>query len=1221
MTTLPLFEGEGLAPRPRDGGPELTPEQREAVERRDGPLFVHAGAGSGKTRVLVERFVRAVLEDGVAPERMLAITFTEKAAAELRARIRERLLSMGEREHARAAESAWISTVHGFCSRLLRAHALTAGVDPDYRVLDEHLAERLAGQAFEAALEDFVAGEQEGRGRRLELVAAYGPDRLEQALRAVHATLRSRGEREPRLPRRPAPAPGRLAEARERLGRAVAAARSRLDDEDDPGRQVRAATEQLERCGVMLDSLPEGASPDPLELRELVVKRGNARTLRGAAFDVLEETHAACLALCADERATGDLRLLDELLEGFGRRYAGLKAARGALDFDDLELIVRDLLRARPALRERVRERFVHVLVDELQDTNRLQNELFDLVSDGNLFTVGDELQSIYRFRGAEVEVFAERREAAGPAGGAVSLLANFRSDPEILAVLGSAFAPVFGDAFAPLEPAQASFPWRPDPPPVELIAVDRDGGRWADALRRDPQAFGAAMRGLPPWRAAEARLLAARIHELIAAGEHAPGEVAVLVRSWTDVDRYARALAERGVATYVAGAGGYWNGREVGDLRAYLAALANPHDEEALVSVLGSPLVGASLDALALLGMGSRRGRGLWPVLEEAFADPEERSSDGAELAAALPAPDRDRIAGFVRSLREERGEVPRRSLAALVERAISASGYDRAVLALPGGERRLANLRKLKRLARQFEAAEGRDLRGFLDLISGREESASREGEAPLEGEALDAVRLMTVHAAKGLEFPVVCVADLGRGDPCASRLLRVAPDGRVGLRVPDPNGGSLETLDGPVLRGEEERAEEGEEQRLLWVAATRAERRLIVSGGLDLDKMRGAGSGAPMDWLAPALVPELAEEVRAGRHEGVSTRVAAGRRGRVQWQVVTASRLDDGLWAPARRPGGDAEARRTTGLAPASENREAPAEGSLPLAPPRALPLRMSYSALESYRRCGYRFYLERHLGIPATEAARSLDSARAERASGLDARTRGAVAHELLERIDLRRPTPPSTEQVAARLEAHGATPSPGDLDDLRRLFAGFVDSPLRARMARADGVRRELPFAFELGLGVESPGGSPEHSSPSLLVEGVLDVHGWEGEGALVIDYKSDHVAPGDDLEALCAESYSNQRLVYALAALRARAQWVEVAHLFLERPDEPVGVRFSAGEAPELERRLRALLGDMLAGRYEPSPTPHAGLCAGCPGRQALCSWPPERTSASAPGR
>jgi ATP-dependent exoDNAse (exonuclease V) beta subunit len=1243
MTTLPLFslDEEAVAPaaqavpaaldaRP---APELTPEQREAVERRAGSLFVHAGAGSGKTRVLVERFVRAVVEDRASVDRMLAITFTEKAAAELRERIRARFLEVGERDHARAVDSAWISTIHGFCSRLLRAEALSAGLDPEYRVLAEHEAERIAADAFNSALEEFMDG---ARGAdRVALVAAHGPDRLGQAIRLVHAEMRGRGERRPALPQPVAPDAQGLRRAHERLAAAVRRATDSLAGESQPGLQVRAALDRLERCAGGLDRPDPDAAFDPSELKGLAIRRGNARALRGPVFDELEEAHGTCLDLCGRERAVRDLRLLDELLGLYGERYEKLKTERSALDFDDLELHARDLLRRRPGLRERTRERFDHVLVDELQDTNRLQSDILDLIVDDNLFTVGDDLQAIYGFRGADVAVFGARRDAARADRREVRLSESFRAHPDILAVLNASFESGLSPGFAPLRPAPTDGPRRvspvPDPPGrtpggparVELLVVDRDNARWADALVGQSDPFGAAMRGAPPWRAAEARLLAKRIDELLVAGEFAPADVAVLLRSWSDVGRYEQALAERGVATYVAGGGGYWSAQQVGDLRAYLATLANPRDEEALVSVLASPLVGVSLDALALLRLrAGRRGR-LWDALETAFAPGEAARRDEPvdDLASAVPDADCELLRAFVERLVAERREAPRHSLPELVERAVTASGYDSVVVALPGGERRLANLRKLKRLAREFEAVEGRNLRAFLDNVDRRGLAAAREGEAPLEGEGIDAVRLMSIHAAKGLEFPLVCVGDLGRADPTETPLLRVAADGRVGLRLPDPDGGGIDALDAPALREEATRAERAEERRLLWVAATRAEQRLILSGALDLETPRDNGGSPAMEWLGPALVPDLRDAHGAGEGGGLCVRSWEGRESSVAWCALSPSRLGEILPAADRAPT-DASAASVVRLAPPAAHAASPPEVAPPssLAPrrwttPRASTggeiTRISYSALESHRRCGYRFYLERRLGL-STEDLSGAGGARTAQLDPAGALTRGSVAHELLERLDARRPAAPRRDAVAARLRARGAAASADDVDDLVRLVEGFISSPLRARLARARSVRRELPFAFPLEL---PPAGG---DARSVLVEGSIDALCEEGEGLLVVDYKTDRLARGADLEAVCAEAYSTQRLVYALAALRGGAPRVEVAHVFLERPNEPVLARYERAEGEELEAHLAVMVDGLVAGRYEPSATPSRDLCRGCPGRAALCSWPPEWTGAPA---
>src|SRR5204863_5799135 len=198
-----------------------------------------------------------------------------------------------------------------------------------------------------------------------------------------------------------------------------------------------------------------------------------------------------------------------------------------------------------------------------------------------------------------------------------------------------------------------------------------------------------------------------------------------------------------------------------------------------------------------------------------------------------ALPARDREPVGAFVRRFAEERRAAPRMSLETLIDRAVTASGYDRHVLSLAGGGRRMANVRKLMRLAREYESESGRDLRGFIDYVDERELLAAREGEAPLEGEGLEAVRLMTVHAAKGLEFPVVCVADLGREGRGDDGPLQVSPDGRVGLQVASLGGGSHSALRMDEIKAEQEEQAEQAERRSFYVGMTRAESRLTVSG----------------------------------------------------------------------------------------------------------------------------------------------------------------------------------------------------------------------------------------------------------------------------------------------------------------------------------------------------------------------------------------------------
>jgi ATP-dependent helicase/nuclease subunit A len=1135
---------------------ELTPEQRRAVERRDGSLLVRAGAGTGKTTVLVERFVLAVTEDGVEVEQVLAITFTEKAAAEMRSRVRSRFLALGRREDARAAESAWISTIHGLCARILRAHALSAGIDPAFRVLDELEAERVAADAFDGALEEFM-----GVGAdpdRVEMVAAYTPDRLRDMVRTAYSHLRSRGERRPRLEESLPPRP---AGERERLDAAASAALAELAVAPG-GVSVELAIESIEARGP--------------------IKAGNARALSTEACEEYRDAFAAYSALEVAEREHRDHTMLRVLLELYGDRYAASKRERSGLDFEDLELVSRDLLAGDEGLREAYSSRFEHVLVDEFQDTNRLQNELLGLLAHDNLFRVGDENQSIYRFRNADVGVFHEHWQEAREAGRAESITVNFRARGEILDAVDLAFERTWGDGFEPLREAPGSRgPAAPVEPCVDLLVVDRGRDAWKELCERgDP--FGEALHGAPPWRAAEARLLAKRVDELTRGGPWSYGDVVILFRATTTIGPLERALDERGIPVHVVGGRGYWGQQQVADLRHWLAALANPLDGLALFSVLASPLGGLSLDAVALIGLHARRaGWDPWRMVRE----PTE------ELEESLPEEDRRRLARFVARFEAERRIAGQVSLETLIDRAVTLTGYDRHLLALPGGTRRMANVRKLMRMAREYEADEGRDLRGFIDAVAERDVVQAREGEAPLEAEALDAVRMMTVHRAKGLEFPVVCLADLGKDGRDDDGQLRISEDGSVGLRLANLGGGAVDSTKLAQIKAEGKRAAEEEERRIFYVAVTRAQEHLVLSGATDLAKRPDPAELAePMRWIWRGFCARLPAEGATGLH--VDTR--EGREVGVSWTLLTPATLDEVLPPADRAPAPVEVDEQPTYEQPLLELGLPPA--------PRALAVsRLSYSGLEDYRRCGYRFFLERTLRLAKVDPPRGEEPL----APGMSPLLRGSVVHELLERLDFERPEVPSDADVVAAIELHGVEALPDDVADIRAMLERVAGSELRERIAAARRVRTELPFAFTLA--------PPGAGGRSLLINGVVDVLADEGARTLVVDWKSD---PLGELEpdALVRASYSTQRLIYALAGLRAGAEVVEVAHCFLERPDEPAVALYESADAERLERELLGLAQGVVEGRFQPSAEPHFSLCADCPGRAALCVHEPELT-------
>ena len=1114
----------------------LTPEQEQAVARRGEALLVSAGAGSGKTSVLVERFVRAVCEDGVSPGRILAITFTDRAAGELRERVRSRLLERREREAARDTEAAFVSTFHGFCTRLLRAHALLAGVDPQFQILDEGLAARVRERAFALAHGRFLAGE---RQPAVDLVAAYGADRLRTMLWRTYAEQRSRGHNRPRLP-----------------------------------------------------SL--------------------AGSTVGGGGDAAGSDEGDAWRACA---------LLDELLGGFADAYQQLKRSRGAVDFDDLELRALELLRSQQRVRAAWSERFELVMVDEFQDTNPRQLAILRALERGNLFTVGDELQSIYAFRDADVSLFRARRAELAARGATVELARNFRSAASLLAVINAVFAARLADSYTPLV-AGGEQPLRDASegsraPAVELLLTNKRGWNGNGDLDRE-RAGAAAGAGAAPWRQAEASALAERVAEIVTGREARAGEVVVLLRALGDIETYERALQDRGLQT-LATAGRFWGRQQVGDLLTYLRALANPLDELALYGTLACPLAGVSSDGLLIIARAAQaRCESVWTTLDAGFEQLRARLCDG----------DGERLARFREWFACERRIAPARSISRLIERALDGGGYEAHVRGLDAPDQRMANVHKLLRLARRFEASEGRELRGFLDHVAHQEALASGpEADAPVAGVEPDAVRLMSIHAAKGLEFEVVCIADLGRAQNLSVPDLLV-DDERVGLRLASVERAETKpALAFAELCEERQRAQAEEEERILYVAMTRARERLLLSAAVSFERWPEPRPGAPaISWLGPVLAPQLPELVRThAQCPGeplIEVALAGDADARVRCRLNTAQ-LRSATAAPAgpREPpqqglpgagSADAHGHVGAGAGQHAHPSRVPQEPDVAGAPgptPFEEGASLSYTSLTELRRCAYRFYLERVLGL---EEKRAAARGRAGRA-GLDPRARGAVVHRLLEAADFWRPSSPSPAQVRAAARELGVRATREQCEEMASLVAAATAASATsaggpgARLAAAESVRREHSFAFSLGA-----------SAP--LLTGVIDVLARESSGELlVVDYKTDRVGDEEQLADLVEREYDLQRLIYALAVLRAGAPAAEIVHWFLQRPQEWVSARFEAADRAALEARLREEMTRSAARGYVVSEHPHRSLCETCPGRSGLCSWSDAETLRDAP--
>jgi ATP-dependent helicase/nuclease subunit A len=1175
-----------------------TPEQTAAIAVRGKDVLLEAGAGTGKTGVMVDRYCRLVCDSVLSPDAVLAFTFTEKAAAELRQRIRTELARRAERGSERAATvlagigGAWITTIHGFCNRVLAAHPVAAGVDPGFRVLDAPEAARAAREAFDDALVEFLQtdGAAGGTAAREETVAAYDVEGLRGLIVGIHDELRSRGIVDPQLPEPP------RADPEAAVRRVVDAAHECLRELKEGDAKRDLPEQAIARLGA------PGPAPTLDDLRPL------ATPSKAKALATYKEAIEAAIARTAEAGEGGAVyRHLAELLRLFSARFEAAKERRAGIDFEDLQILAARLLE-RAEIGEHYRGRFRQILVDEFQDTNRLQLRLIEALRGpkSELVVVGDELQSIYGFRHADLDVFRQRREEIDRRSDAelLRLSGNFRSRPEVVGAVNLFGEALLGAAYNPLRvgvaPEHGSLsphiedkaPPVDEEPAVELLLTARDG--WdGEGIELEPAIDGAT----PLNCLAEARAVAERLRSL--ADEGVPrGEMVVLLRAFSHLDAYEDALERAGLRPYVVGGRGYWSQQQVADVCALLAVIANPLDDHALFGALASPACAVAPDTLWLLRAAAGKRRHVWPAVEQAAGAGEAELVEPGRLQD-IPKAERELLATFVARIASVRERGSRLSLPELIEAAVTETGYDLAVLSRPAGEARFANVRKMGRLAAEFEQREGRDLRGFLDFLAARAESDA-EAQAATAAEGHDGVRIMTVHNAKGLEFGVVAVPDLSRRllNGARSPLLVLGREDqpRVGLRLVRLGSPKIDLFDYGALCEESAEREAEEELRLFHVAATRARERLIVSGVVS-PKAGKETKGKP-------VIERLVETLGVPRDEDSMVPVAAPAPRPGLEADLAPSEIAVRVNLPSPERAAELRALRRAGAAARELG-----EGSPPLVerqPPTVPSRPLSYTAISAYKECSYRFYMERVLGLaPIDQEAPSDETA----LSQPEERTaRGAAVHALLEWSQANDWAEPSLELAERHAVANGLVPSPlespnnghndGLAAELLEPVRQWICSPLREQIGgEASRTRAEVPLL----LGV---GGTVLRGSIDLLVE-------REGSPPLVLDYKTDRLAGADPTER--AAHYKVQRSIYALAVAEAlRVEEVEVAYVFLERPAEPAVSLLTSAEMTSARASLEETIARIDSGDF-PVAAPEErdwSLCRGCPALRGLCSGP-----------
>ncbi len=1059
---------------------KLTTEQDRAVRSwQRGDVCVVAGPGSGKTRVLVERLRWLIIDREVPPERVLAITFTEKAAREMRARlVSERGASAGQKL---LFEAAQVSTIDAFCNRLLRENALEAGIDPGFEILEEDEGRDLLAQSVERVLDEAFVGASEAAR---SFLASYAPA-ASRSGRAGQTDLVS-------------DLAGLVRQIRSYAGEpAMHYPAPSLDELGNALRQLAGLTRRSDLSG-LADRL-QAVAPDTAgevesllrEIRQAMVGMRKAGRIKRLVALIKDDLLPACSAAAcgAARRAPRDwlLGATRRILEEF----SAAKDAAGRLDFDDVLAKAAEVL----ASDDRPEMRFEHVLVDEFQDTNPLQIRLVErlLAAHGGApptcFVVGDINQSIYGFRHADQNVFREYREQVAAGGGEViHLLENFRSRSDVLEAVHRILPGGNESGIEPHRLASANrFP--PKDEPSVSVQVAAHGGESSFEQ--------------------ECKLLAIRLKALMASlriADRSTAEIrsrslqwrdiAVLVRTHDRVARLAAVLRQIGVPCRAGGGQRLFHAPETAELAALLRVVRNPRDEISLATALKSPFCG--IDDAALLRL--KHGRqNLFEALE------------GERLRADLVGEDAAGRLGQFRKLlqtcRADRATVPVRILLA---RAVSDCGYREFLANREDGLEAAANLDRLL----EWIGSRCRQGADSLDEVSAALDAAIESGVSPGgtadHGRSGQAVEILTMHAAKGLEFPVVALMSMQSEASGTPPGLLFSVEHGIGARWTDPQASSpAPDAAYRFALADMRRRDQAESHRLLYVAMTRAEEHLVLSAAFPGAPQRRHWCKALFNGLGinPKEIPSSPEE----------DRLAGGLRFRYR------------------------HATEPLGIASATGDGSATVGPAIlrPRAPSAQADFSATVTSVAVFAECPRKYFLSRYLGLEearqSTDAPDWAEDDENLRPDGMDASEFGTQVHEYL--ADRSKEAPAEVRELADKFKSHA----------------------LGRRAARAEWSMKEMGFVFAVG---------------DSLLRGAIDLLFEEGGERILVDYKTDRVPPGGMRQAARKYSSQLQLYAAGLAKSRQPADRAVVFFLRRGAPvDIDIGQEALAASA-ELARQF-----------------------------------------------
>ena len=1166
---------------------KLTSDQQAAIETLDRNLLVKAGAGAGKTRVLVERYIH-ILETGAADtEGIVAITFTRKAAREMKERIRGRVEELMALTQGREAWSKWrkisakldavnVSTIHSLCSRILREHPAEAGVDPDFGLMEDLDEQALLDEVWQATLEAAIKNNVPWLQR---LLAVYSPAQVRQNFRSLFDAVLDEGAIGPELAKILWPVAAgdaqflveQLKQDYQELFALVPTTGKKSATQErllilqakwpEVERQIESAATDLSVFDDLDAELKNMRGGE--DLREVLQQRkATAALLRGALLDQTVE------------------KLVPDLCEWFGAvgaEWARVKRLRRMLTYDDLEKETEKLLQGQPEICARYNRRFRFLMVDECQDINERQRRIIYLLAGGdaaelhsrNLFAVGDGKQSIYRFRGADSRVFARLQEDVGKSGGEViELLQNFRSHRQLVST--------FNDFFAGLMPATVC---EEDVEGADTVEYrNLEGGGSQDGLSRaDLWVLDAESLSGGDARQLEAAMIARRIKALVDDAQHPVQyrDIAVLLRAFTHVGAYEEAFAQAGIPYYVAGSRGFADRQEIADVLNLLRFLCNPLNEMALFATLRSPFFQLSDEVLLRLRRAGGEG-GIWAGLAEVDAVEDLTAAEVAVARRARP---------LLERWLQRRGFLTPEQV---IGEALEATGFELLQLTQFMGVRRYANLQKLQDMAVAFMESENGGIAEFLTYLQKRADS---EGEAEIDSEAGDTVRIMTIHKSKGLEFPVVIVPDLQRKFISHSQMTVFMRGMGMGMKVPDSRGNLLESGRFRRIARQDNAMERAELKRVLYVAMTRAERRIILStvanspktgknlrnasGWLDWTRHLFGLEGSPQEWPHEKNIGETCLHIS----------------------------LDDGVESPAME---DASKPVLPVGAVAVSLPMAVSQNIGAVLVREAKPRVVSPAYLAEYASCPRRYYYSHIFRVPMPPGFKSQGIA-AENTDVGDSFTLpfeptqpmessvsplqlGIAFHRFLELLPSREAWQDSLTQA---LEETLQQPHQEEAAELMREWASrYADGTLYSELRSVTDERREWGFQYLLL--------PPAGLLSEVWLSGQVDRVLFYPDGTLgIIDYKTDHLNTGDAQKK--AARYRLQLLGYVLAAQAVFGRLVRDARLYFVRSGETVAIDVGPASLARAQSELQAVAGFIRSHQEEAEYPCKVAHCPYCP--------------------